>query len=138
MPFVNFNKETLAITSIGIDKRDTSLEISTATFKKIMSGEMPEIYILRHPKNDSYVLSETEYFSWFKWANHDSENFDNRIKIKLKMNQGARIVVSMPGNGNMVYGIFTVNEDCDEYVVPLEMGIDDVDIFVSKDYDEKI
>jgi nicotinamide-nucleotide amidase len=49
-----------------------------------------------------------------------------------------KIVVSMPGNGNMVYGIFTVNEDCDEYVVPLEMGIDDVDIFVSKDYDEKI
>jgi hypothetical protein len=140
MYYVNYSPTTFQITSIGEKRSDHAIEISSAYFKKIMSGEIQDLFILKHPKKNVFVLSETEYFSWFKWANHDTEITSEGFKIKLPFVVGDRIVLSKTGEGNVVYAVYTVEEDVDEFLIDFENpSLKTIDIFVSTDYaNEKV
>ena len=133
MPYINFDEKTFHVLSVSENKGDLSyIEISNETFEKIMNGELDVFHIRKHPRKNVFIFSETEFFDWFKWINHDCSVSKLGILVNKEVKRGDRFILTKRGNGNLIYKIVDAAEDAETFFIEYESPtLDELDVFMS-------
>jgi hypothetical protein len=137
MQYINFNKDTLEVQSIGLkDQQFQQIPISDDTFRKMLYGIVDIPMIHKHPTKDIYKASYKDSLDWFKYQ--PLVRIERDTLIVKESFVGMKIVVADKDDGNNVYEVFTVEEispDNECFITDFYYKISEISVFVSENYD---